>query len=77
MELSRWKRAARGLLNNIKMSVPILVGVLLLIGLVNTVVPKEFFSRIFTGNKALDPLIGALFCKHCSGESVDQLHHWG
>lgn len=54
-----------------------LVGVLLLIGLVNTVVPKEFFSRIFTGNKALDPLIGALFCKHCSGESVDQLHHWG
>ena len=65
------------MLNNVKMSVPILVGVLLLIGLVNTVVPKEFFSRIFTGNKALDPLIGALFCKHCSGESVDQLRHRG
>lgn len=61
----------------LSLCVQIPVGVLLLIGLVNTVVPKEFFSRIFTGNKALDPLIGALFCKHCSGESVDQLHHWG
>ena len=67
---SRWKRAARGLLNSVKMSVPILVGVLLLIGLVNTLVPKEFFSRIFTGNKALDPLIGALFGSIAAGNPL-------
>lgn len=70
MEPSRWKRAARGLLNNIKMSVPILVGVLLLIGLVNTLVPKEFFSRIFTGNRVLDPLIGALFGSIAAGNPL-------
>ncbi|MBA7568253.1 hypothetical protein ES708_09974 [subsurface metagenome] len=70
MKPSRWKRAARGLLNNVKMSVPILVGVLLLIGLVNTLVPKEFFSRIFTGNKALDPLIGALFGSIAAGSPL-------
>jgi uncharacterized membrane protein YraQ (UPF0718 family) len=70
VESSRWKRAGRGLLNNIKMSVPILLGVLLLLGLVNTLVPKEFFSRIFTGNKVLDPLIGALFGSIAAGNPL-------
>ena len=70
MESSRWKRAARGLLNNIKMSAPILVGVLLLIGALNTFVPKEFFARIFTGNRALDPLIGALFGSIAAGNPL-------
>jgi uncharacterized membrane protein YraQ (UPF0718 family) len=70
MESSRWKRAGRGLLNNIKMSVPILLGVLLLIGVLNTLVPKEFFARIFTGNKALDPLIGALFGSIAAGNPL-------
>ena len=70
MQPSRWKRAARGLLNNIKMSIPILVGVLLLIGLVNTVVPKEFFPRVFTGNRILDPLIGALFGSIAAGNPL-------
>ena len=70
MESSRWKRAGRSLLNNIKMSVPILLGVLLLLGLVNTLVPKEFFSRIFTGNKMLDPLIGALFGSIAAGNPL-------
>ena len=58
MESSRWRRAVKGLLNNINMSVPILVGVLLLVGALNTLVPKQFFARIFTGNRALDPLTG-------------------
>jgi uncharacterized membrane protein YraQ (UPF0718 family) len=70
VESSRWKRAARGLLNNIKMSVPILVGVLLLVGALNTLIPKEFFARIFTGNKALDPLIGALFGSIAAGNPL-------
>jgi len=70
VEPSRWKRAAKGLLNNIKMSIPILAGVLLLIGLVNTLVPKEFFSKIFTGNRALDPLIGALFGSVAAGNPL-------
>ena len=68
---SRWKRAARGLLNNFKMSIPILVGILLLIGLINTLVPKSFFSRIFTGNKILDPLIGALIGSIAAGSPLN------
>lgn len=61
MSASKLKQAARSLVNNLKMSVPILLGVLLLVGLVNTAIPKDFFSRIFTGHMILDPFIGALF----------------
>jgi hypothetical protein len=51
--------AARGLANNVKMSAPILVGVLLLVALVNTAVPPNAFSRVFTGIGVVDALIGA------------------
>jgi uncharacterized membrane protein YraQ (UPF0718 family) len=71
VQQSRWKRAARGLLSNVKMSIPILVGILLLIGLINTLVPKSFFSRIFTGNKILDPLIGALIGSIAAGSPLN------
>jgi len=52
------------------MSVPILLGVLLLIGLITTLVPKAFFSRVFTGNRVLDPLIGAVFGSAAAGSPL-------
>ena len=70
MQQSPWKRAFRGLLNNLKMSVPILLGVLMLIGLITTLVPKAFFSRVFTGNRVLDPLIGAVFGSTAAGSPL-------
>lgn len=39
---------------------PIIFGVILLISLLITVIPKELYSKIFTGNIAIDSLIGAL-----------------
>ena len=60
VQSSKLKGAGKSLLNNFKMSIPILAGVLLLVGLVNTAIPKDFFSRIFTGKLFLDPFIGAL-----------------
>jgi len=70
VQQSPWKRAVRGLLNNLKMSIPILLGVLLLIGLINTIVPKALFSRVFTGNRVLDPLIGAVFGSVAAGNPL-------
>jgi uncharacterized membrane protein YraQ (UPF0718 family) len=70
VQQSPWKRAFRGLLNNLKMSIPILLGVLLLIGLINTLVPKAFFSRVVTGNRVLDPLIGAVFGSVAAGSPL-------
>lgn len=42
-----------------KTSLPIMIGILLLINLVNLSV-KNYYSSIFTGNLLLDPFIGAL-----------------
>ena len=61
MKRQKLKEASKGLLNNLKMSLPIMIGVLLLIGLINTAVTKEFFSKIFTGKIFIDPLMGAVF----------------
>lgn len=45
--------------NNIKTALPMIVGVLLLINLINPLF-QNYYSRIFTGNYFLDPVIGAL-----------------
>ncbi len=54
------RRAGRGLANNLKMSLPILVGVLLLVAIVNTAVPRDAFARVFTGIGVVDSFIGAV-----------------
>jgi len=40
-------------------SLPILGGVLMLIALADTLIPKQAYRMIFTGNRVLDPLVGA------------------
>ena len=70
MSSSKLRKAASGLANNLKMSLPVLVGVLLLFGLVNTSNLKGFFSRIFTGSKLIDPFIGALFGSVAAGSPL-------
>jgi len=41
-------------------SLPILLGVLMLLTLANTLIPKRLYGQIFTGNKLIDPFIGAV-----------------
>ena len=57
---SRWKEAFRKTAQGFKRSLPILLGVFMLLSLVSTLIPKNLYSRIFTGNQIIDPLIGAL-----------------
>jgi uncharacterized membrane protein YraQ (UPF0718 family) len=52
--------ATRKLLTSINSSIPILLGVLLLIGLIQGLMPDNFFAGVFTGNLLVDPLIGAV-----------------
>jgi uncharacterized membrane protein YraQ (UPF0718 family) len=70
MTLLKLRKAAVGLLNNLKMSLPVLIGVLLLIGLVNTSIPEDFFTKIFTGNKLLDPVVGVVFGSVAAGNPL-------
>ena len=39
---------------------PIIMGTIMLVSLINALVPKSFYGRIFTNNNLFDPLIGAL-----------------
>jgi hypothetical protein len=51
-------------------SLPILLGVLMFLSLAATLIPKGLYGRIFTGNKILDPLIGALVGSVAGGNPV-------
>ena len=56
--------------NSFKQTFPVLLGVLLLIALVLTAVPKDFYSKFFTGNNFLDPLVGATFGSIAAGNPL-------
>jgi len=50
---------------------PILVGVVLLVGIFNAFLSKEFLSSIFSGNALLDTLLGAGFGSILSSNPVN------
>lgn len=53
------KVAFQKTLQSIKTSVPIIVGILLLVSLLNPLLAK-YYAKIFTGNYFIDPLVGAI-----------------
>jgi len=53
-----------------RQTIPLLLGVLLLVSLVLVVVPASFYARVFTGNAILDPLIGAVVGSIAAGNPV-------
>jgi len=46
-------------LQNIKRAIPMIIGILMLINLLNPLL-QRYYSKIFTGNYFFDPLIGAV-----------------
>ena len=53
------KKAVFKTIQSFKISLPMMIGILLLINLINIFI-SDYYSKIFTGNFILDPLIGAL-----------------
>lgn len=49
---------------------PIIGGVILLVGLSLAAVPQTFYANFFTGNKITDPLIGASLGSLASGNPI-------
>jgi len=49
---------------------PILLGIIMLIGLVNAIIPKEVYSTIFSGNYLLDPIIGSAIGSILAGSPI-------
>ncbi len=69
-KLRRFKQAlvqaARGLWN----AAPLILGTISLIALINTIIPKTFYSKVFTGNPMLDPLIGSVVGSISAGSPI-------
>jgi len=57
-------------LNNFKQTLPIILGVLLLVSLAIAVVPKTFYAGVFSGNKFIDPVLGALLGSVLAGNPI-------
>lgn len=58
-DVDAWRDAMRRSCNQFASMLPILVGVVLLMGLFNTFLPRRFLASLFSGNAMLDTLWGA------------------
>ncbi len=65
------KEAVRKTWNGIKTGIPVMVGVLLLISLAISSIPKNFYAKVFTGSKILDPFIGAVLGSIAAGNPLN------
>ena len=71
MKYSDVKKSAVKTLNNFKQTLPILIGVLLLISLVITAVPKNLYAKIFTGVPVVDLFTGAISGSIAAGNPLN------
>ena len=64
------KKAVKKTLNSLNQIFPIILGLFLLLSLTVSIIPQTFYSNVFTGNKFLDPLVGALLGSISGGTSI-------
>ena len=60
------KKAAKALWK----TVPMILGTVLLVSLISVVIPKSFYSSIFSGNLALDSIVGSVIGSISAGNPV-------
>jgi uncharacterized membrane protein YraQ (UPF0718 family) len=70
MNSKKLKHAAVTTFNSFKMSLPVLIGVLLLISLIIYFLPKKYLNLLFTGNAIIDPVIGAVIGSILAGNPL-------
>lgn len=67
----KYKIALKNTLNNIKNTLPVLLGVVLLIAWIITLVPSSLYNKVFTGNNIIDSFLGALVGSIAAGNPVN------
>ncbi len=63
--------SGKGIWRAFRSMMPVITGVLLLVSLLVTAVPKEFYSVVFTGNAVVDSLGGAIFGSIAAGNPIE------
>jgi uncharacterized membrane protein YraQ (UPF0718 family) len=57
---NKWKESISQSFNMFKGTLPTILGVILLISLINSIIPKDFYSKLFQNNFLIDPIVGAI-----------------
>jgi len=70
LKIMNTKKALIKTYNNFKQTLPVLLGVLILISISQTFIPKEFYEKIFAGNNFIDTLLGAIFGSIAAGNPI-------
>ena len=65
-----YQQAGQKTWNNFKQAIPIIIGVILLLSLVQVYIPAEFMAKLFTGNIFIDPVIGATIGSIMAGNPI-------
>ncbi|MFW0837643.1 MAG: hypothetical protein ACKKL5_01455 [Candidatus Komeilibacteria bacterium] len=69
--IQKYTIAFKNTLNNIKTTLPILIGVILFIAWIITIIPPTFYNKIFIGNSIIDSLVGALVGSMSAGNPIN------
>jgi len=56
--------------NNFKRAMPILLGVLILISIVNVAIPSSYYAKVFTGNLFVDSIMGTVIGSIAAGNPI-------
>jgi len=67
---TKLKQAIIKAVKGLYFSLPLLLGVIMLIALLNSMIPQDFYSKIFTKNILLDPLIGSSIGSILAGNPI-------
>ncbi len=70
MTLLNTKKSFVKTANSFRQVLPIILGMILLVSLSLVAIPKNFYANIFTGDKIIDPLFGAIFGSIAAGNPI-------
>jgi len=69
--MNKYQIALKDTFNNLKSTIPILFGIILLISLIINMIPESFYSKVFIGNGVIDSFVGALFGSVLAGNPIN------
>ena len=57
-------------LNSFRQTIPVILGMLFLLSLFMSIIPDTLYAKIFSGNKFIDPLLGAVLGSVSGGSPI-------
>lgn len=70
MDITKIKKAAISAAKPLYRALPVITGVILLVSLLSTIIPKSAYSKLFSMNIIVDPLIAAALGSILAGNPV-------